>query len=441
MIVARFPDDVPVVAVADAIAAADYEAAREQLAGDPAAAFAYADATLPADVAEFNAALDACPIVFADETLPTRALPDLETDEAESLDVDEPAGLVTVQTITALEPIAGKDRILLARVLGYDTMVRVGEFAVGDLCAYHEPGLVVPAESTGPYTFLESRGHRIGVLKMAGVKSWGLALRVDALGLRDDVVANMKPGDDLTPFLGVRKYVPKSERAGGSNGLGKVRRAATFPTHLIPRTEEDRLQKIPSVLEKIRGREFVASVKVDGSSMTVVRDPAAAGSVLVCSRNHVLVEPNEAEGEKGNAYWTAARTFKIVEALIEEDRAYAIQGEVYGPAIQCNRLAATALSFAAYNVFDVEARRYLNQVEFHGFCVKHAIPTVPIVRQGIAGNRMDVAAFLEMSRGEYPGGHPREGIVVRLVDDPDPMPGKRVSFKVINPDFEFKVTA
>ena len=46
--------------------------------------------------------------------------------------------LATVETIESLHPIDGADAILRARVRGWDTVIRLGDFQVGDRVIYFE---------------------------------------------------------------------------------------------------------------------------------------------------------------------------------------------------------------------------------------------------------------------------------------------------------------
>ena len=51
--------------------------------------------------------------------------------------------LASIQVISEIRPIDGADRIEAATVLGYQTVIKKGEFSPGDLCVWHEPDTVV----------------------------------------------------------------------------------------------------------------------------------------------------------------------------------------------------------------------------------------------------------------------------------------------------------
>src|SRR3954447_15846714 len=99
--------------------------------------------------------------------------------------------LASIQTITEIRPIEGADRIEAATVLGYQTVIKRGEFRPGDRCVWHEPDTVV---AQGPkYEFLRKQGFRLKVSRFKGQVSQGLALPLAILP-----AGNYGPGEDVT---------------------------------------------------------------------------------------------------------------------------------------------------------------------------------------------------------------------------------------------------
>src|SRR5689334_25401159 len=88
--------------------------------------------------------------------------------------------LVSIQTIDAIAPIAGADKIEQARVMGWTVVIKKGEFAVGDPCVLFEIDSVLPAEPAWSQ-FMRPRGFRVRTVKLRGVLSQGLALPIDIL--------------------------------------------------------------------------------------------------------------------------------------------------------------------------------------------------------------------------------------------------------------------
>src|SRR5262249_43552050 len=107
--------------------------------------------------------------------------------------------LASIQVIKDIRPIDGADRIEAATVLGYQTVIKKGEFRAGDLCVWHEPDTVVAERAE--YEFLRKQGFRLKVSRFKGQFSQGLALPLNILP-----GAEYAPGDDVIGLTGIRKY-------------------------------------------------------------------------------------------------------------------------------------------------------------------------------------------------------------------------------------------
>lgn len=322
--------------------------------------------------------------------------------------------LVSIQTIDAIAPIPGADKIEQARVMGWTVVIKKGEFSVGDPCVFFEIDSVLPADQAWA-EFMRARGFRVRTIKLRGVLSQGLALPVAILGDGE------APRDvDLRDRLGVTKYEPVLPDAREIAG--------PFPTR-VPKTDEIRLQSALGVLEELRGQAFYVSTKCDGSSATYVRD---ADGFVACSRNWALVE-----GE--NHVWRLAERYELAKRLPVD---FAIQGEVCGPGVQSNRLGLTTHELFVFNVYDLRAGEFLSFERFLAFCAEHGLTTVPIERvvdgSEAAAYEHSLEGWLAAARGSYPGTkRHKEGLVIRpLVERrSETLAGSRLSFKVINNDF------
>ena len=107
--------------------------------------------------------------------------------------------LASIQIITDIRPIEGADRIEAATVLGYQTVIKKGEFRPGDLCVWHEPDTV--AAEKPEYEFFLKQGFRLKVSRFKGQVSQGLALPLAVLPPGNHAV-----GEDATALTGIRKY-------------------------------------------------------------------------------------------------------------------------------------------------------------------------------------------------------------------------------------------
>src|SRR5688572_8372377 len=253
--------------------------------------------------------------------------------------------LATERIVRELVPIAGADRIELARIDGWQCVVKKGEFSVGDLGVYLEIDSMVPT-SDPRFAFL-AKGKvapfaRIKTMRLKGTLSQGLL--IPATSMTSDEVARVLVGEDLTTILGVQKYEPPLPTSG--------KQAGTFPTHLVPKTDQERIQNIPDVLKRHDSfLNFEVTEKLDGTSCTIwyhvphdlreshpeCVDPAIKADypltsfVGVASRNWAMQKQDE------NVYAKVLRDNNLEEKLCALKRNIAIQGEIIGPGIQGNK--------------------------------------------------------------------------------------------------------
>lgn len=325
--------------------------------------------------------------------------------------------LASIQIIKSIEPIEGADRIVKATVMGWNVVVKRGEFEPGDLCVFFEIDALLP---DGPAwsEFMRPRNFRVKTAKLRGVLSQGLALPLDILTEE----GAYELGEDLSTVLGVQKYEPPLPMGGEFAG--------PFPG-LVPKTDEIRLQSALGVLDELRGHDFYISVKCDGTSATYVKQD---GVLTACGRNWAIARGS-------NALWQVAERHALEERLPE---GIAIQGELCGPGIQKNRLGLDRVELFVFSVFDTRRGAYLSLDEMRAFVASLGLSTVPIERE-VRGDEArsfehTLERYLAMANGVYAGTkNRREGIVVRpLVDRVSRTLGGRLSFKVLNNDFLLK---
>jgi RNA ligase (TIGR02306 family) len=275
--------------------------------------------------------------------------------------------LASIQRVESIAPIAGADKIVKARVMGWDVVVKKGELAAGDACVFFEIDAILP---NGPNwaEFMRVRGFRLKTMRLRGVLSQGLALPVSILPEGTPI----EIGRDVSSLLGVTKHEPV---------LPDTREiAGPFPTR-VPKTDELRLQSALAVLDELRGRDFYVTTKLDGMSATYLR--ASDGAFVACSRNWAL-----AKGP--SPIWRVAEELGLPERL---PPGFAVQGELCGPGIQKNRLGLAAPTLFAFSVFEVSAGRFLDHAAMVTWCAELGVATVPVERV-VTG---DAAATFEHS--------------------------------------------
>jgi len=369
--------------------------------------------------------------------------------------------LASIQKIEKVFPIEGADRIEGVKVLGWDCVVKKGEFKEGDYCVYIEIDTIIPKRLLDN-TYEGDEKVRLKTVKMKGQLSQGLVLPLDALNDYKRIptsvgrMYNVNIGDDVTGVLGITKYekaIPASMQ-----GIAK----GNFPGFL-QKTDEVRIQSEPRILDQLRGKPYYITTKLDGTSATYYKFNGVFG---VCSRNMELRSPYEptfhekslpfykvksflyrvgflkSRKQKSkikltsavNTYWEMAIKYKIEDWLPD---GYAIQGEIVGEGIQKNPLQIKGHELYIFNVFEIKTRKYIAPDDFAelddatvGSYGGEKLKIVPGEELGKEFN-YTLDELLEKAKGNYPSGKRKEGIVVRSWD-------QSISFKVINNDYLLK---
>ena len=330
--------------------------------------------------------------------------------------------LASIQKIKAIEPIEGADAIEKATVLGWQLVVKKGEYQVGDLVVYCEIDAVMPDRPE--FGFLKPRGMRIKTIRLRGQVSQGICFQLSVLP--EDF--KIEEDADCTEVLGIIRYEPPMPAC--LNGIAKGR----FPG-FIPKTDEPRVQVLQHILDKYKGEYCYVTEKVDGSSVTYYLNNNEFG---VCTRNFELIEDGE------NSYWKVARQMDIENKLRSLNRNFAIQGELLGEGIQSNKLRLRGQTVLFFNAFDIDRYAYLDFPEFTELTDKLELPVVPLVSSDYKLEN-DIEAIVKMAtlKSRICREAWAEGIVIRSVSEKsDPLlmneMNGRISFKAINPEFLLK---
>jgi RNA ligase (TIGR02306 family) len=360
--------------------------------------------------------------------------------------------LARVVKIDSLHEIKGADRIELAMIGGWQVVAQKGLYAAGDLAVYFEVDSLLPLDNPA-FQFLSSSKNtvvdgveyaRIKTIKLRKQLSQGVLVPLTELGLKGFVF-----DDDLTKRLGILKYEKAAEK--GMNGTPGVAGSKAFPS-FIPKTDQTRLQNIPTQFEQARdkGELFEKSFKLDGSSLTAYSYKGVLG---VASRNvgfnmqtvnkgffTTLKEFVNMVKQRGfkrakwepqikadkNAFTEMAQESGVLTALVRENRNLAFQGEMVGPSIQQNFEGVEKNELYIYDVYDIDARKYLLPAERQALCAKYGLKHVPLASPHPVVLPVDVAtAILDADGPSGLQGKYREGFVYKSMD-------RDFSFKVIS---------
>ena len=127
----------------------------------------------------------------------------------------------------------------------------------------------------------------------------------------------------------------------------------------------------------------------------------------MCSRNLELKPDAE------TAYWKMFNKYDIENKLNKLGRNIAIQCETHGPGIQKNRMGASEVSIAVFDIYDIDKQLYVGYNEMVCICEILDIPMVSVIYRGpFKWNSVDELLALADEQ-KYGNGSQAEGIVIR----------------------------
>lgn len=344
--------------------------------------------------------------------------------------------LASAQRIMDIVPIEGADQIELAKVLGWQVVTKKGEYKINDLCSYIQIDTVVPDKPE--FDFLRTRDFRVRTIKLRGQLSQGLIVPLPK--------GKWSEGEDLTDILQITKFSkekdiaePKQKAPKGfykkyiwllkqllysiSPFLRPTPDKIPFPTHLVSKTNEERIQNIPSVLEKYRGKKFVITEKLDGSSITIIYNEKKH---RICSRNWEMV--------KGDDEWTRVAKeagfhhYLHLLSFYFNTNKIIVQGEYIGKP-QKNPYKLDKNEIRLFNII-VDGKR-ISPLDFAAATQELNIPTCPILNIVDLNFTMDQILKYAEDKSTLNRNTEREGLVFRDIDN-------TISFKVISNKFLLK---
>lgn len=338
--------------------------------------------------------------------------------------------LATFETITEILPIEGADRIEIARVQGWQSVIRKGEYNIGDQVIFVPIDAVLPPAEWNKFLWDKNsptKPIRVKTIRLKGVVSQGLIFPKTLVSAQEifDHMDDSTEDVSIAGMLGITKY----EKPIAAHLAGQV--AGDFPTNLLSKTDEDNLKSNIEVLEELREADFVeTTIKLDGSSGTYIKE--LDGTFRVCSRNLELKDTED------NVHWQMARLYNIQDNL---KAGYAIQGEISGPGIQGNPAKCSAVNLCVFNVFDLGTRKPLARDSWD--LAFKDIPKIYLYRTWTKDefSVMDIDTLQNHVNGiTYNCKDPAEGLVFRGIKDGKLMYSqklqKMLSVKIINQNYK-----
>jgi len=305
--------------------------------------------------------------------------------------------LATIRRISDIQPIPGADNIEVATVDGWKVVVKKDEYDIGDVCVYLEIDSWVPhtlapfltAAGKEPKEYKGIKGQRLRTVKLRGQISQGLILPVSVLkSSLSKGIANQWANEDqdVSQELGVIKYDRDEEEDNKKKRNVPFDSTRRFPTHLFPKTDQERIQNCFFKLPKEDTWE--ATLKLDGSSCSIFH---LDGQLRVCSRNlelkvkpelswwqRLLLRFNLIEEPKAPDNHFVKMALQV-EDKVKQAAGLVFQGELMGPGIQKNREEFKEFKFFVYDVFDIENQAYLSPSERRSLVSYLGLDHVPVI--------------------------------------------------------------
>ena len=380
--------------------------------------------------------------------------------------------IIEVCKIKAIEKHPNADRLSIAQVKGWNCIVGLNQYKVGDLVIFCPPDSVIPANIIDKYKleYLKKDG-RVKTVKLRKFISQGLVLDIP----KDK---NWKEGKDVAKDLGITKYEPpQSKYSLGNNKVtfGKLwkkyiekeislRRLVAKTIGLVkdslkPKKNPNPLFNKYTDIENIKnydtvfkvGDNVVITEKIHGTNFRAGYLPIHPGQGLrnkikylvnkyLLNKNYEFVYGSHNVQKisfKGRGFYNEdvygkiAKKYKLAEILPKD---YVIYGEIYGVGIQELEYGMKDIDI---RFFDIKYQgKYINFHDFTEFCLNKILPVVPV----LAIEEYDPEKLKSYTEGKsvIAPNQIREGCVVTSLEEENNHRVGRKILKSINPEYLIK---
>lgn len=370
-----------------------------------------------------------------------------------------------VTKIQAIEPIPGADAIELAVVGDYRSVIKKGQFKVGDMAVYIPEGSLVPHRVLEAMNLVGklsgSEKNRVKAIKLRGCLSQGLLYPVTS---NDDFPTHPMPykidlwtgtennfeadtwyvneGEDVAKDLGITKYEPPipAYMSGEQYYAG---------TEVTVKFDIENYKAFPDVLQD--GEEVVFTEKLHGTFCGVGFLPDKDAHEKHWE-NHIVVFSKGlgAQGicfkpgprSEGNVYLRALKKYDVFKKLTDRlkhqiSEPLFVLGEVFGNGVQDLHYGNNDIDFRVFAmVYGYRGnQRYFDRDEMNGWCAQLGFNTVPLLYRGPFSKEIMIehTKGLETISGNKT--HIREGIVIEPVIQREHPSLGRVVLKSVSEDY------
>lgn len=299
--------------------------------------------------------------------------------------------------ILEVKPHPNADRLDIVKVHGYTSLVKRGQFEVGDLVVYITEAAILPSyliEKLGLVGKLAgSNKDRVNAVRLRGVFSQGICMgepgQKDIISIENGeeerrIFAN---GEDVGEFLGIKKYEPKIPTALS----GEVENVGAKLTVAF---DVQNFKRFPTIFKK--GEDVVITEKLHGTFTGIGIIPKNDGSKELMDERFVVF--SKGLGAKGlvfkdnknntsNSYLRVVKRLGIAEQMrksfSETNEPVFILGETFGK-VQDLEYGENDLSFRAFAMVRGYRgnQRYEDNDSFEKILEQMNIKRVPVLYRG-----------------------------------------------------------
>lgn len=289
--------------------------------------------------------------------------------------------IVDVAKIIAIEKHPNADRLRIATVKGWNCIIGLDDFQVGDLIVFIPPDSVLPDSLCDKYNLeFVKKGGRVKTVKLRGYISQGLCLPLPE-------GKKYKEGHSMAKEMGITKYEPPTRSNQHGFNAGQMPTKKKLNPLFDKYTNIENIKNYNAIFKE--GDKVVITEKIHGTNFR-------AGHLTICPRTiwgwikkHIFkkdyefvygshnVQKKPFSSNKGwygeDVYGQMAKKYNLAE-IIPKD--YIVYGEIYGPKIQELTYGMIKIDLV---IFDVKYKnKYLDFPEFLTFCEERQLPMVPI---------------------------------------------------------------
>lgn len=362
---------------------------------------------------------------------------------------------VPVVQIDEVLPHPNADRLELAQIGGYVSIVQKGVHKKGDVIAYIPEGAIVPdvlIEEMGLTGRLAgSKKNRVKAVKLRQVLSQGLVYPLDYDSMGNAYIGpdRFKVGEDISEALGIVKYEPQIP----IQMYGKVKHAhpgsTGAPYGLALHFDVENIKKYPDVFED--GERVVVTEKLHGTwcclGFSEEIGPIVTSKGL--SAKSIIMDLDSEENDS-NLYVRAwkAHSVSIVSLYDKflhdsgERKPVYVLGEIVGQGVQDMNYGFSKPTFRVFDIYHgyPEHGEYLSPADVASWCgwtnqreSEYGLESVPTIYDGPFG--YDVVNELTQGKTETGGNHMREGVVIRPAEERWDPKLRRVMLKSVSEDY------